>query len=127
MFPRLVLFLAASLVNDIRGLVARHDLASAEGMARSYQMQVGATAELAASLSWIARGAFDSGQVDRAENYAIASRNMALGLVRNGRLDGDPWLPVALGNSIEVQAQVTAKRGDRPGAMAFLRQQLAAY
>src|SRR5262249_18260088 len=111
----------------VRGLISRHDLTAAEGMVRSYQMQAGVSPELAASLSWIARGAFDSGQLDRADNYASAARNMTLGLVRNGRLDADPWLPVALGNSVEVQAGVMANRGDRPGAIAFLRQQLNVY
>ena len=127
MFPRLALLFAASLVNDIRTLVARHDLTAAENMARSYQVQVGATPDLAAGLSWIARGAFDSGDLDRADSYAIAARNMTLGLVRNGRVDDNPWLPLALGNSIEVQSGILAKRGERAQAVTFLRQQLGLY
>ena len=127
MLPRLALLFATSLVNDIRTLIARHDLAAAETMARSYQSQVGATPDLAAGLSWIARGALDSGQVDLADSYATAARNMTLNLVRNGRIDDNPWLPLALGNSIEVQAGIMAKKGERAQAVTFLRQQLALY
>ncbi len=127
MIPRLALLFAVSLVNDIRTLVARHDLTGAENLARQYQMQMGATPDLAAGLSWIARGAFDSGQLDVADSYAAAARKMTLGLVRNGRLDENAWAPLALGNSIEVEAEVLAKKGERAQAVTFLRQQLALY
>ena len=133
MLSRWVLFFAASsafaasLVNDIRVLVSRHDLTAAENLAHSYQTQVGATPELAAGLSFIARGALEAGQADRAESYATATRNMALGLVHNGRLDDNPWLPLALGASIEVQAELMVKRGERAQAVTFLREQLVTY
>ena len=44
--------------------------------------------------------------------------------MRTRRLDSDRWIPTALGASIEVHAQALAARGERPEAMAFLRQQL---
>jgi thiol-disulfide isomerase/thioredoxin len=127
MFPRLALLFAASLVNDIRTLIARHDLVAAQNLARAYQTQLGATPDLAAGISWIARGALESGQLDLADSYATAARNMTLGLVHNGKLDENPWLPLALGNSIEVQADIMAKHGERAQAITFLRQQLALY
>src|SRR5262249_540287 len=73
------------------------------------------------------RGALESGQLDEADSYATAARNMTLGLVHDGKLDDNPWLPLALGNSIEVQANVAAKRGERAQAITFLRQQLSLY
>ncbi len=123
----LPLLLYLSLVNDVRGLVARHDLDAAERAARSYQAQAGATPELAAALSWIARGALDARQFDQADAYASETRKLALDLLRTRRLDGDPWLPTALGASIEVHAQVLAARGERAEAAGFLRQQLRLY
>src|SRR5438270_6882727 len=53
--PALLLY--ASLVNDVRALVARNDLAAAESLTRSYQSRSGATSELAAAVSWLARAA----------------------------------------------------------------------
>jgi len=119
--------LYASLVNDVRVLIARHDVATAEREVRSYQSQAGATPELAAALSWLARGALDNRQVDQAENYAAETRKMTVELMRTRRLDADPWLPTALGASIEVHAQVLAARGERTEAIGFLRQQLGLY
>ena len=129
-----------SLVNDVRGLIAQHDFAAAERAARTYQAQAGATSELAAALSWLARGALDARRFDEAERYAAEgiplvvlagkeryaaeTRKLALELLRTGKLDGDRWLPTALGTSIEVHAQALAARGERPEAIGFLRQQL---
>ena len=121
------LFFFASLVNDVRGLVARHDLAGAERMVRAYQAQTGATSEGAAALSWLARGALDAKRFDQAESYAAETRKLALELLGTGKLDGDRWLPTALGASIEVHAQALAARGERPEAIAFLRQQLGLF
>jgi thiol-disulfide isomerase/thioredoxin len=118
------LFFFASLVSDVRGLIARHDFAAAERAARTYQAQAGATSELAAALSWLARGALDARRFDEAERYAAETRKLALDLLRTHKLDGDRWLPTALGASIEVHAQALAARGERPEAIAFLRQQL---
>jgi thiol-disulfide isomerase/thioredoxin len=123
----LALLFFASLVNDVRGLVAQHDFAGAERAVRAYRAQSGATSELAAALSWLARGALDAKRYEQAESYAAETRKLALELLGTRKLDGDRWLPTALGASIEVHAQALAARGERPEALAFLRQQLALF
>jgi thiol-disulfide isomerase/thioredoxin len=121
------LFFFVSLVNDVRGLIAQHDFAAAERAARTYQARTGATSELAAALSWLARGALDAKRFDQAESYAAETRKLALELLGTRKLDGDRWLPTALGASIEVHAQALAARGERPEAIAFLREQLGLF
>ncbi|HEV3201664.1 MAG TPA: TlpA disulfide reductase family protein [Bryobacteraceae bacterium] len=123
----LAFLLYVSLVNNVRTFVAQHDLATAERIARNYQKQAGATPELAAALSWIARGALDLQQLNQADSYASESRALSVQLLRTRKLDADPWLPTALGASIEVHALVLAARGERPEAVSFLSQQLAVY
>ena len=125
MLPALLLL--ASLVNDVRGFLAHHDQAAAEQAVRAYQSQSGATPELAAALSWLARGALDARDYDRADAYAAETRKLSLDLLRTLRLDTDPWLPTALGASIEVHAQVLRARGEMPEALTFLRGQLKTY
>jgi thiol-disulfide isomerase/thioredoxin len=117
----------ASLVNDVRGLIAQHNEAAAERAVRSYQAQSGATPELAAALSWLARDELAGKRFDRAETYAAESRKMALQLLRNRRLDSDQWLPTALGASIEVHAQALAAQGKRSEAVGFLLDQLQSF
>ncbi len=123
----LALLLFVSLVNNVQALVAHQDLAAAERAVRSAQQQVGDTPELAAAVSWLARGALAAGQLDRADQFAAEARKLSLGLLRGRRLDSDAWLPTALGASMEVHAQVLAERGDRTGAVTFLDQQLLLY
>jgi hypothetical protein len=43
------------------------------------------------------------------------------------KLDDDPWLPTAVGASIEVHAQVLGARGERPEAVAYLQSQLKQF
>ena len=51
---------SVSLINGVRALIAGHDFPAAERMARAYQARNGSSPELAASLSWLARAAFDA-------------------------------------------------------------------
>jgi len=119
--------LYVSLVNDVRDLIARHDLAGAERIVRSYQSQAGPSSELAAALSWMARADLDAKQFDQADKYAAEARKISMDLMRGRSLDSDPWLPTALGASIEVHSQALAARGQRAEAIAFLREQLNLY
>jgi len=123
----LALLFFVSLVNDVRTLIAHHDLAAAEQTVRAAQMRGASASEVAASISWLARASFEDRQLDRADQYADEARKLSDGLLRTHALDSDPWLPTAVGASIEVHSQVLAARGDRADAVAFLRQQLAAY
>src|SRR5271165_4095522 len=100
MLPALLLY--ASLVNDVRELIARHDLAAADRQVRVYQQRAGATPELAAAVSFIARGALEAMNYDQADKYAIETRKIADGMLGARKLDAEPWLPLALGASIEV-------------------------
>ncbi len=118
------LFLYASLVNDVRSLVARSDFADAERMVRSYEAQAGATPEAAAALSWLARGELDARNYARADEYAAEARKLTDQILRARKLESDPWLLMALGASVEVHAQVLAARGERSEAVSYLRQQL---
>ena len=121
------LLLYASLVNDVRSLLARHDLAAADRAVRTYEAQAGATPETAAALSWLARGALDARAYGRADTYAAEARKMTGQLLRTRKLDSDAWLPVALGASIEVHAQVLAAEGERGEAVTYLRRELTAW
>jgi thiol-disulfide isomerase/thioredoxin len=125
MFPALFLF--ASLVNDVRDLMARHDLAAADRQIRMYQQRAGTTPEVAAAVSWIARGELEARNLDQADKYAAETRKLSDGLLGARRLDAEPWLPMALGASIEVHAQVLAARGERPEAVEYLRTQLQSF
>jgi thiol-disulfide isomerase/thioredoxin len=122
-----VLFFYLALANDVRDMIARNDLASAERMVRAQQQQAGSTPEFAAALSWLARGELLARQFDRADAYAVETRKLADNLLLTHKLDADPWLPTAVGAAIEVHAQVLAARGARGDAVEFLREQLASF
>ncbi len=125
MVPHLLLY--AALVNDVRSLVARRDFAAAEHAVATYRASAGATTELAAAISWMARAALDARDYARADSYAAQARQMADGLLATHPLAGDPWLATAVGASIEVHSQALAGTGRRGQAMDFLNAQLALF
>jgi len=125
MLPALFLYL--TLVDNVRILISHNELAAAERAVQAYRKQSGSTAECAAALSWLARGALDARQLDRADAYAIETRKLSDQLLHTRKLDADPWLPTAVGAAIEVHAQVLAAHGERGNAVDFLRQQLALF
>ena len=121
------LFLYVSLINDVRGLIAKNDLAAAEALARSNEARSGATSEAAAAMSWVARAWLKAGQYDKADRLAAETTKLTEGILRTRKLDADPWLPTAVGAAVEVHGQALAGRGQRGEAVAYLREQLAAY
>jgi thiol-disulfide isomerase/thioredoxin len=125
MFPFILLY--ASLVNDVRELIAQHNEAAADQAVRAYQAKSGATPELAAAISWMARDELAAKRYDKADAYAEQSRRIALQLLGSRRLDSDEWLPTALGASIEVHAQAMAARGQRAEAVGFLLEQIREF
>ncbi|MGA1996879.1 MAG: TlpA disulfide reductase family protein [Bryobacteraceae bacterium] len=125
MVPHLLLY--AALVNNVRSLVARRDFAAAEYAVAAYRASAGATSELAAAISWMARAALDAHDYARADAYAAQARQMADGLLSTHALAGDPWLATAVGASIEVHSQALAGTGGRDQAVDFLNAQLALF
>jgi thiol-disulfide isomerase/thioredoxin len=125
MVPALLLY--AALVNDVRSLVARRDFAAAEHAVAAYQASTGATSELAAAISWMARAALDAHDYAKADAYAAQARRMADGLLATHPLAGDAWLATAVGASIEVHSQALAATGQRDQAVDFLNAQLALF
>ena len=95
-------------------------------LVQAYRKARGATAELAAAISWEARGALAVKDLDRAAAYADQTRQMTLPKLRGPRVDREQWL-YAIGASIEVQAQVMAARGESGDAVLFLQKELKTY
>jgi thiol-disulfide isomerase/thioredoxin len=117
----------AALVGDVRRALAANDFAKAEALVREFREARGVTPEMILGLSWLGRGALAAGELETAERYAAETRALCLEALRTRKLDAEKDLPLALGASQEVQAQVLAKRGQRSEALAFLHQELAQY
>ena len=117
----------ASFADDVQALVVHGDLATADRAVQTVRAKGAAGPEVAAAISWLARGALSARQLDRAEAYASESRKMALASLGMRRLDSDPWLPTAVGADIEVHAYVLAARGDIPAAVAYLHEQAKSW
>lgn len=117
----------ASFPEDVHALVAHGDMATADRAVQMARGKVGNNPEVAAALSWLARGALAAKQLDRADAYALETQKMALPLLGMRRIDADPWLPTAVGAAIEVHAGVLAARGEIPEALGYLREQLKTW
>jgi len=121
------LLVAASVVGDVRTLAGRQEFAAAERAVAEYRARNGDTAELAAALSWLARGELAAGRLDAADAHATEARSVAGKLPGAREPDGDRNLSTALGAAIEVHAQVLAAGGKREQALEYLRGELAAF
>jgi thiol-disulfide isomerase/thioredoxin len=111
------------VVAQVQTAASMKDYATAERMVNAMQAAGGQTPTSILALSWIARGALDNRDYDRAEKYAAATRAEALAQLKHRPLDTEPDLPLALGASIEVTAHALAQRGRRSEGVAFLQQE----
>jgi len=120
-------FATADLVDNIRTLLSQNNFAAAESQLHVYQLEHGVTPEYLEALSWMARAALASNQLDQAEQYSKKTRSLSTQLLSHEELDSDSHLATAVGASIEVEAQVLDKRGHRAEAVALLRRNIATY
>ena len=117
----------ADIVIDVRTALAGNNLPLAQSLVQKYRAEHGVTPEMIEGLSWLGRGALAAKQLDQAETHARETQRLALAELKKRPLDAEPHLPLALGASIEVQAQVLDQRGQRGEALEFLRKELAVY
>jgi thiol-disulfide isomerase/thioredoxin len=117
----------AGIIEDIRSSLAQNNFAAAESELNSYRSQRGVTPEYLEAYSWMAREALTDSQYDEAAAYAKQTKILALEQLKQRPLDAEPHLPLALGASLEVQAQVLAARGKRTQAVALLQVALQTY
>jgi len=117
-----------TLVAQVRAAITAHDMAGAEALVAKQRAEKGdSDPETLEALSWLGRGALGERQLDRAESFAQETRRLTLAALKGKTVDDDPHLEIALGASIEVQAQVSAARGERSEAIAFLNKEFATY
>ncbi len=79
------------------------------------------------AMSWMARGELAAKNLDAAEKFAEETEQLSKEKLKTRALDKDPYLPIALGAAIEVEANVFAARNERSEAVGYLREQLKLY
>lgn len=122
----MVLSAAPDIVGMVRDAIAARNFALADRQIQNYRSSAGVTPDMLEALSWLARGALDDKQYDRADKYATDTRQLSLEMLnRAGK--GDAPLITALGAAIEVHAQVLAARGQRAQAAAYLQAEWATW
>jgi thiol-disulfide isomerase/thioredoxin len=117
----------ATIVTDVETAMSRGNFPMAEAMLQSYRSQRGITPEYLEALSWLARGDLITRQFDKADAVAKETEKLAEQSLATRPLDAEPHLPLALGASIEVEAQVMTANGDRAGALALLHKDLLTF
>lgn len=115
------------VIGDVREAIGQDDFARGDRYIQTYRSRNGVTPELLEALSWLGRGELDAGRYDQAERYAAETRKLALQELAKRKMDEERHLPIALGASIEVHADVLAARGERGEALAFLHRELTTY
>lgn len=115
------------LIPSVRAAIATHDFAAGERLVAAYRATRGVTPEMLEALSWLGRGALAGKQLEKADEYARQTYELATAMVKHRGVDVEPHLPIALGAAIEVRAQVSAQAGARSEAVAFLHRELASY
>ncbi len=113
-----------TIVDFVRIFASMGDFATAEKGLAQYKAAIGATPEYLDALSWMGRGRLAHHDPAAAEKNAVEVRKLSLAALSHRKLDAEPHLPLALGASIEVEAQSLAAQSQRDQAVVFLRDEL---
>lgn len=116
-----------NLIQQVRAVINKGDLAGAAAVAEAYRRDKGITPEYLEAFSWLGRGALAQKDYDAAEQYALDAYDLCVEALKTRQMDDEPRLPIAIGAAIEVRAQVQAARGNRSEAVYFLRREAEAY
>ncbi len=118
---------ATNLVRAVRAANTAGDAARARHLVETAREVEGTTPTVLLAQSWVGRGALSAGDLDTAE--AVARRTYAdvQEALKIRGLDDEPELPLALGASIEVLANVAVAREARSEAVTYLEGELARY
>jgi thiol-disulfide isomerase/thioredoxin len=125
--PRMFAASGDELVARVRSALAFNDFAVADKEIADYRGRAGTTPGVMEAISWVARGALAAHNLPKAEACAADARRMVLEVVKKRPLDSDPHLPLALGNAIEVEAQIMALQNRRGEALTFLTRERDAW
>jgi thiol-disulfide isomerase/thioredoxin len=117
----------SAIVKDVRDSIDKKNPGQAEAQLEAYRKQFGITPEMLEAHSWLARGALDAKDYQRAGSYARKTYEMCLEQLKHRPLDQDRYLPIALGAAIEVEANVMAAKGARSAAVDYLRRELKTW
>jgi thiol-disulfide isomerase/thioredoxin len=118
-----------AIVQDVNARIARNDFAGAAASIQTYRRAHGPDADVLEAMSWVARAELARKNLAPAEKYAQETYQLAAAEAKKHPLNKDPNSPLALalGASVEVEANVMAQRGDRAGAVSYLRGELAKF
>ena len=115
------------IIGDTRAAITQGDLVRAEAIARAGIEADPAEPVSLEALSWVGRGALAAGDLNLALTVARDTRALAEAALDGRSPDVDRNLEIALGAAIEVQALVTAERGDRSDAVYLLERAIEQY
>lgn len=119
--------LCAGLVAEVRALGGQGDFAKASELIQAYEREHGQTPQSILAMSWLGRTALAQRKYDEANRYAADAYTKAQEELKKRSLDSEPSLPLALGASLEVQAQVLAAKSQRTEAVILLETELKKY
>ena len=115
------------LVSSVRAATGAGDWARAEQLVAEHRRTNGVTTENILAVSWLGRGAAAERRWVAAEAFARQARTEAATALKGRSVDADRFTPGAVGNAIDVLAQVTVERGARADAVRFLQDQIRTY
>jgi thiol-disulfide isomerase/thioredoxin len=118
---------ASDLVTAVRAATGAKDWPRAESLVTDHRAARGVTSESILAVSWLGRGALAERRWDAAEVFARQAQREASTFLRGRGVDSDTFIPNAVGNAIDVIAQVQVERGQRSEAVAYVTQQIRAY
>ena len=110
-----------NVIGDVRAAIAKGDFALGESILERFRAEHGTTSQALEALSWLGRGALAADALDKAYDYALRTEDLVReALQKNSNLDVDRWVPIALGASFEVQAQVLGRKNRTSEAIYLL-------
>jgi thiol-disulfide isomerase/thioredoxin len=118
---------AAAIVYQVRLAAQSGDFNLARERLKQFRTAMGVTPAYIEALSWVARGELAARKFPSAEETAAEVRTLTLEQLKRRKLDADASLPMALGASIEVQAQAALAAGRRDQAVTFLKAEVVRW
>jgi thiol-disulfide isomerase/thioredoxin len=108
------------LIANVQYAIMQGNVDAAAVEVAQFRRMRGNTPEALEAMSWVARGELMAGRLDQAAKDADEVRELTIASLHGSPLDFDPHLPLALGASFEVSAQVLDARHQKAEAVQLL-------